>query len=211
MIRVPIDPPGLRKKLDTQWLKGTWVGRTDETDAHIVLTPHGVITGRSVRRLPSGLRFQADLVRSLKAKVSDPVMSQAKLLRILPVSVPIRLDRETEALEEAQADEEDLLTADPPVQDANPMAVEPLVNEEATTAVEMLPSSAMDLDAGAEEALGAAMATDDAEGEAAPPARRQRIAGIETNDDQLCIGGIRGLDAPHDGDRRALRDPEVPQ
>ncbi len=38
------------------------------------------------------------------------------------------------------------------------------------------------------------MATDAAEGEAAPPARRQRIAGIETNDDQLCIGGIETVE-----------------
>ena len=38
MIRVPIDPPGLRRKLDVQWMKGIWVGRLDESDGHVVLT-----------------------------------------------------------------------------------------------------------------------------------------------------------------------------
>ena len=28
MIRVPVDPPGLRRKLDVQWMKGTWVWTT---------------------------------------------------------------------------------------------------------------------------------------------------------------------------------------
>jgi hypothetical protein len=157
MIRVPIDPPGLRRKLDTQWLKGTWVGRTDESDAHIVLTSHGVVTGRSVRRLPPEQRYQADLVRSLRAKVSDPVLSQAKLLRILPASIPIRLDGETEEIEQA---------AEPSV----PMAVEPLINEDAADAVEMLPASAVDMDVGAEEMLGDAMATELGEGDREPPA-----------------------------------------
>ena len=62
MIRVPIDPPGLRRKLDVQWMKGIWVGRLDESDGHVVLTPHGTVTGRSVRRLAGNLRVQPDLV-----------------------------------------------------------------------------------------------------------------------------------------------------
>ena len=32
MVRIPINPPGLRKKLDGQWVKGVWVGRMDEND-----------------------------------------------------------------------------------------------------------------------------------------------------------------------------------
>ena len=51
MVRVPIDPPGLRKKLDGQWLKGVWVGRMDENDGNIVLTPPGTVVGKSMRRL----------------------------------------------------------------------------------------------------------------------------------------------------------------
>ena len=96
MIRVPIDPPGLRRKLDVQWMKGIWVGRLDESDGHVVLTPHGKVTGRSVRRLAGNLRVQPDLVGKVKSRVQDPALSQAELLRVLPASVPIRLSGETD-------------------------------------------------------------------------------------------------------------------
>ena len=82
IIRVPIDPPGLRRKLDVQWMKGIWVGRLDESDGHVVLTPHGTVTGRSVQRLAG--------------RVQDPALSQAEFLRVLPASVPIRLSGETD-------------------------------------------------------------------------------------------------------------------
>ena len=63
MIRVPIDPPGPRRKLDVE--KGIWVGRLDESDGHVVLTPHGTVTGRPVRRL-AGNRVRPDLVERSK-------------------------------------------------------------------------------------------------------------------------------------------------
>ena len=96
MIRVPIDLPGLRRKLDVQWMKGIWVGRLDESDGHVVLTPHGTVTGRSVRRLAGDLRVQRDLVGKIKSRVQDPALSKAELLRVLPASVPIRLSGETD-------------------------------------------------------------------------------------------------------------------
>ena len=53
MIRVPTDPPGLRRKLDVHWMTGIiWVGRLDESDGHVVLTPHETVTGRTVRSSP---------------------------------------------------------------------------------------------------------------------------------------------------------------
>ena len=96
MIRVPVDPLGLRKKLDVQWMKRIWVGRLDESDGHVVLTPHATVTGRSVRRLAGNLRVQPDLVGKIKSRVQDPAMSQAELLRVLPASVHIRLSGETD-------------------------------------------------------------------------------------------------------------------
>ena len=96
MIRVPIDPPGLRRKLDVQWMKGIWVGRLDESDGHVEITPHGTVTGRSVRRLAGNLRVQPDLVGKIKSRVQDPALSQTELLRVLPASVPIRLSGETD-------------------------------------------------------------------------------------------------------------------
>ena len=71
MIRVPVDPPGLRRKLDVQWMEGIWVGRLDESDGHVVLN------GRSVRRLAGNLRVQPDLVGKIKSRFQDPALSQA--------------------------------------------------------------------------------------------------------------------------------------
>ena len=51
VVRVPIDPPDLRKKLDGQWVKCVWVGRMDENNGNIILTPQGTVVGKSVRRL----------------------------------------------------------------------------------------------------------------------------------------------------------------
>ena len=77
-------------------MRGIWVGRLDESDGHVVLTPHGTVTGRTVRRLAGNLRVQPDLVGKIKSRVQDPALSQAELLRVLPASVPIRLSGETD-------------------------------------------------------------------------------------------------------------------
>ena len=56
----------------------------------MVLSPHGTVTGRS-------LRVQPDLVGKITSRVQDPALSQAELLKVLPASVPIRLAGETDA------------------------------------------------------------------------------------------------------------------
>ena len=103
MIRMPIDPPGLRRKLNVQRMKKIWVGRLDECDGHVVLTPHGTVTGRSVRRLARNLRVQPARVRKVKSRVQDPALSQAEFLRVLPASVPIKSgETDTDQLAEEQ-------------------------------------------------------------------------------------------------------------
>ena len=98
MIRVPIDPLCLRRKLDVQWMKGVWAGRLDESDEHVV-------TGRTVRRLAGHLRIQPGQVGKLKSRVRDPALSQAEHPKVLLASVPIRLAGETDT--EALAEEQD--------------------------------------------------------------------------------------------------------
>ena len=132
MIRMPIDPPGLRRKLDTQWMKGAWVRRMDGNDAHIVITPYGTVTGRTMRRLPAGQRHQPDLVRAMRAEVSHPVLSQAAMLKALPVSVPIRLDEDTELIETGI--------------DESAMVEEQIVDEAATTAAQITAPDFMQID-----------------------------------------------------------------
>ena len=73
-----------------QWTKGIWVGRLDEGDGHVVLTPRGTVTGRSVPRQAGSLRVQPDLVGKLKGHVQDQTLCQAELMKVSPASVPIR-------------------------------------------------------------------------------------------------------------------------
>ncbi len=187
MIRVPIDPPGLRKKMDAQWLKSCWVGRADESDSHMVLHEEGMAVGKSVRRLAPELRVQPKMMKKFRAKISDPILRQAKLIRLLPLAAPVRLEGESELVP--------------------PSRVE--VNTEATATVE--PRSTIDVEAGAEE-LGVTQATIDwledvtmnytvvdlsagpsrprrereDDGEDEPPSRRTRVAAFRISSiDQL--------------------------
>ena len=50
---------GLRQKADPAWRRGIWVGKDWQSDEHLVGTPTGVVTCRSVRRLEP--RDQADV------------------------------------------------------------------------------------------------------------------------------------------------------
>ena len=79
-----------------QWMKVIWVGRLDESDGHVVLTPHGTVTGRTVRRLGGHLRVQPDLVGKLQSRFQDPALAQVELLKVHPASLPIWLARETD-------------------------------------------------------------------------------------------------------------------
>ena len=50
-------------------------GRLDESDGHVATTPHGTVTGRTVRRIDGHLRVQPDLVEKLKSRVQDSALS----------------------------------------------------------------------------------------------------------------------------------------
>ena len=92
MIKVTFDPPCLRRKLDSQWLKGAWVGRTELSDSNIVVTPHGYLTGKTVRRLSPEARAQSDIYGRLTTQVNESALSLAQIMKILPLATPRLLD-----------------------------------------------------------------------------------------------------------------------
>ena len=49
---VRLDPERLAHKFAQRWVKGLWVGYDDLSNSNLVLCPSGVVTSRSVRRLP---------------------------------------------------------------------------------------------------------------------------------------------------------------
>ena len=55
---------GRLKAADSPWIKGIWVGRSETTNEHIVLTEKGTRTTRTVRRLPEGRQYQVEVLRS---------------------------------------------------------------------------------------------------------------------------------------------------
>ena len=48
----------------------------------MVLTPHGTVSRRTLRRQAGNLRVQPNLVGKLKSRVQDPALSQAKFLKV---------------------------------------------------------------------------------------------------------------------------------
>ncbi len=57
-----------REKLDLDWFEGLWVGRSATHDEHLLLTSHGVMKSRSIRRKPAEQQFEKrvfDQVRGL--------------------------------------------------------------------------------------------------------------------------------------------------
>ena len=63
LMKAPQSSSGARRgqarqnKADTAWIKGIWVGKTDNNDEHIVLTDTGKFTCRTVRRLEPAHRY----------------------------------------------------------------------------------------------------------------------------------------------------------
>ncbi|CAK0836065.1 unnamed protein product [Prorocentrum cordatum] len=47
---------------EAQWGRGIWVGRSDESQEHLVMTPRGLDRARTVRRLPEGKQTDKELL-----------------------------------------------------------------------------------------------------------------------------------------------------
>ena len=67
--------PKNRQKWQARFARGVWVGKSEFSDAHLVLTPAGVVQCRSVRRLPEDQQADKDTfatVRGLPWSKSEP-------------------------------------------------------------------------------------------------------------------------------------------
>ena len=53
-------------KLGERWLKGAWLGRRAEDNAHLALTERGLIHARAVKALPEAERFERARYSSLR-------------------------------------------------------------------------------------------------------------------------------------------------
>jgi len=59
-------------KYDDRWLRGLFVGKLDQTDEAILLTPSGVAKARGIRRLEESERFKLSFLNSCKGLPWNP-------------------------------------------------------------------------------------------------------------------------------------------
>ena len=76
----------LSRKADALSVRGIWLGHTDDSDEHIIMTPEGVITARTIVRLEPDKRADRDLLMNCKGVpwststvVGKPLGSRAPL------------------------------------------------------------------------------------------------------------------------------------
>ena len=70
-----------RKKMSNVWIKGVWVGRTENSDEHLLLTPRGVMRTKMVRRLPPAEVTANAFYDTVKGQPWDEFIGSHKLLR----------------------------------------------------------------------------------------------------------------------------------
>eukprot|EP00971_Amphidinium_carterae_P309332 6147173-Amphidinium_carterae.1 len=78
---------GQKLKGDSMWSKGTWLGRRERNNEHIIGTSAGIIYARTIRRLEPDRRHQPEVVASMKGSPWDPQRHAAK--KAVRVSVPV--------------------------------------------------------------------------------------------------------------------------
>ena len=66
MARIPNATEPNQPKLGERWLKGAWLGRRAEDNAHLALTERGLIHARAVKALPEAERFERARYSSLR-------------------------------------------------------------------------------------------------------------------------------------------------
>ncbi len=79
MARVPTDIRAC--KLESLWVKGAWVGRTEGTDEHVLLAPKRVLRTRAVRRLPERDYFDRISTESCKGRPWDAMAGCTAFLK----------------------------------------------------------------------------------------------------------------------------------
>ena len=95
LFRLPQHKAKLLPKLSTPWNRGLWVGKTESTSEHLVLTPTGAQRCRAVRRLPEDRAHDKEFVKTVRGVPWDMGSGaigrpkQSRGVGNFPVSVPL--------------------------------------------------------------------------------------------------------------------------
>ena len=76
---------GLKRKLATRWLDGTWVGQDPRTGEHILVIANGrAVRVRSIKRKPVSSRWNAEIVLAIQATPRAPCPKDSSALMEAP-------------------------------------------------------------------------------------------------------------------------------
>ena len=59
-------PDVTKTKAEPRWVKAVWVGKEEETDNHIGLTPEGVVKGRTAKPLDAEASWDVEFIKSVR-------------------------------------------------------------------------------------------------------------------------------------------------
>ena len=75
---------------NTAWRKGTWVGKSENSNQHVVMTDDGTRYARTVRRLPPDRRYQKEVLLAGKGvPLADQAGTAPGRLKKRPVMAPV--------------------------------------------------------------------------------------------------------------------------
>eukprot|EP00971_Amphidinium_carterae_P350904 6491802-Amphidinium_carterae.1 len=83
------------------WCKGAWVGKTERNDMHILMTPHGLVEARTVRRLGSGVEHDQDFLKSCTGLPHDDLAIPVFVREKQPT--PLSTERQHDAAVDPEA------------------------------------------------------------------------------------------------------------
>ena len=66
-----------KRKMDSKWIKGTWVGMVDRSHESILVTPQGkAVRVRTIKRIPLEERWDLKAIEEIVATPRRPVPGQ---------------------------------------------------------------------------------------------------------------------------------------
>ena len=78
-------------KLMTRWDLGVWVGKINDSDEHVLLTPFGSKRARSIRRLPQTSKWNSDFLKTVRGLPWNPMETEVEKVTTVDIGKARRL------------------------------------------------------------------------------------------------------------------------
>ena len=78
-------------KLMLRWDLGVWVGKINDSDEHVLLTPFGSKRARSIRRLPETSKWNSDFLQTVRELPWNPMETEVEKVTTVDIGKARRL------------------------------------------------------------------------------------------------------------------------